>query len=353
MPELGPATTDAELDDLLNQIDKEISLDPELSQDLLEFLDEDDEGVDGDESMDVDIVHVVPEESSSNIGAPSGYSNVPSVPDYMDEPSEFYDDTKDDLKSVDIEDDPEMAEMLKMLEHAKGDLEGAKEEELAHLMEHFDNEEMFHKKLEEHKIKKATLKRPSGADQVVPSGSVVKDDPAKKKKILSPLEAIQLAKAKKALPSPSNQSSSKTSTTTTTSSTTSSSTTIEKLNNSLKPPGYMDGIAVQPNSEEKPVSFEEDAKIDTISTPTKGRVAPPRNRRPPTRKRQNDQDQEQVNSNNCDGGTNATAENNSEEITTMPTAMSSPGNFKQFKNICATFSYPQNFYRNDEKEKET
>merc|ERR1712223_71594 len=199
---------------------------------------------------------------------------------------------------------------------------GAKEEELAHLMEHFDNEEMFRKKLEEHKIKKATLKRPSGADQVVPSGSVVKDDPAKKKKILSPLEAIQLAKAKKVLPSPSNQSSSKTSTTTTTTTTT-SSTTIEKLNNSLKPPGYMDGIAVQPNSEEKPVSFEEDAKIDTISTPTKGRVAPPRNRRPPTRKRQNDQDQ--VNSDNCDGGTNATAENNSEEITTMPTAMSSPG----------------------------
>merc|ERR1712223_1988389 len=207
---------------------------------------------------------------------------------------------------------------------------GAKEEELAHLMEHFDNEEMFHKKLEEHKIKKATLKRPSGADQVVPSGSVVKDDPAKKKKILSPLEAIQLANAKKALPSPSNLSSSKTCTTMTT---TTSSTTIEKLNNSLKPPGYMDGIAVQPNSEEKPVSFEEDAKIDTISTPTKGRVAPPRNRRPPTRKRQNDQDQEQVNSNNCDEGTNATAENNSEEITTMPTAMSSPGMMKKKKKL--------------------
>ena len=328
MPELGPATTDAELDDLLAQIDAQVGLDPELSQDLLEFLDDEDEGDEDYESMDVDIVRQVPEES--NVGAAASvYSNVPSVPDYMDEP--IYEDI-DDLKSVDIEDDPEMAEMLKMLEHAKGDLEGAKEEELAHLMEHFDNEEMFHKKLEEHKIKKAALKRP-GADQVVPSSVKGKDDQTKKKKIMSPLEAIQLAKAKKAgLPSPSEAkkaflpSPSATSSSTTTA--TSSSTTTEKQKtNSLKPPaGFMGGIAVQPNSEEKPVSFEEDAKIDTISTITKGRVAPPRNRRPPTRKRQNEQEEETVNANNCDDGTNATAENNSEEIA-MPTAMDSPGNF--------------------------
>ena len=52
MPELGPATTDAELDDLLAQIDKEVSLDPELSQDLLEFLDEENEGDEDDETVD-------------------------------------------------------------------------------------------------------------------------------------------------------------------------------------------------------------------------------------------------------------------------------------------------------------
>ena len=43
LPELGQATTEAELNDLLSQIDAEIALDPEMTQDLLDILNDEDE----------------------------------------------------------------------------------------------------------------------------------------------------------------------------------------------------------------------------------------------------------------------------------------------------------------------
>merc|ERR1711936_1053219 len=68
------------------------------------------------------------------------------LPDYIDtdepmEDTQFYSDEKVSEKefSGDVEDDPEMAEMLKMLEDAKGDLEGAQEKDLAKLMESLDD----------------------------------------------------------------------------------------------------------------------------------------------------------------------------------------------------------------------
>merc|ERR1712141_998316 len=61
--------------------------------------------------------------------------------------------------SGDIEDDPEMAEMLKMLEDAKGDLEGAPDEDLEQLMQSFDSQDQE---------KKKSLKRPPATDQQVP-----------------------------------------------------------------------------------------------------------------------------------------------------------------------------------------
>ena len=52
LPELGPATSAAELDDLLAEIDKEIALDPELTQDLLDILNDEDEEMVEDEDYD-------------------------------------------------------------------------------------------------------------------------------------------------------------------------------------------------------------------------------------------------------------------------------------------------------------
>ena len=64
----------------------------------------------------------------ANLGA-IGYTGP--LPDYLDadepmEDTQFYSDEKVSEKefSGEVEDDPEMAEMLKMLEDAKGDLEG-------------------------------------------------------------------------------------------------------------------------------------------------------------------------------------------------------------------------------------
>merc|ERR1712228_1125852 len=163
------------------------------------------------------------------------------LPDYIDdgiepmEDTQLYSDEVVDKKefSGDVEDDPEMAEMLKMLEEAKGDLDGAHEEDLAELMESFEGEE------EEETVAKPGLKRKSDnqePDQVVPQSQ---DEEAKKQKVIGSV---------------------------------------------LRPmPGFLSGIAIQPDAEEIPISFDEEAKVDTISTPTKDRAPPPKNRRPPSR----------------------------------------------------------------------
>merc|ERR1712212_313741 len=156
-----------------------------------------------------------------------GYSGP--LPDYIDadepmEDTQFYSDEKVSEKefSGDVEDDPEMAEMLKMLEEAKGDLEGAQEKDLAQLMESFD----------EGVVAKPGVKRKSsvnkGTDQVVPN---LQDDEAKKQRVI----------------------------------------------------GVMSGIVITPDAEEVPVSFDDDIRIETIPTPTKDRAPPPKNRRPPSR----------------------------------------------------------------------
>ena len=109
------------------------------------------------------------------------------MPDYIDDPnmeSEFYscdDDEAGKEFSGDIEDDPEMAEMLKMLEAAKGDLEGAKEEDLAKLMmENFDNVE---------ETQKAVKRKSDLADQVVPEMSKSSKE-AKIADVLRPVPAF-------------------------------------------------------------------------------------------------------------------------------------------------------------------
>ena len=309
LPELGPATTEAELNDLLDAIDKEIQMDPELSGDLLELL-ADEEDIEMMEEGDEEVIAVVPQAS--------GYAGP--LPDYLDD-SELHscDDTQktEDLSGGDLEEeDPEMVEMLKMLDQAKGDLEGAKEDELAHLMEHFDNEEMFLKKLEEHKLKKATLKRKESAtDQEVPKS---KGEEVKKQKVVSPLDIIRASKARAAVSSTAQPSS-------------------KETGNSIPPvpqvPRSLESIAIQPDAEEKPISFDQEANTEVISTPTKGRVAPPRNRRPPTRKRPG-ADQITTNNNSNDMSNN----NNDHHACDIPEnepsmPESSPGTLKKKKKF--------------------
>merc|ERR1711982_98182 len=120
--------------------------------------------------------------------------------------------------------DQEMAEMLKLIEDAKGDLEGAQEKDLAKLMESFDT-------TEEESISKPGLKRKSvnqTSDQVVPK---LQEEEVKKQRVI----------------------------------------------------GVHSGIAIQPDATEVPVAFDDDIQLDIIATPTKDRAPPPKNRRPPSR----------------------------------------------------------------------
>ena len=133
-----------------------------MTQDLLDILNDDDDMEDeGDAQM---------EQYEGAVAAAAAYvTSFKEVPktheDYLDtEPmeAEFYscdDEEAGKDFSGDIEDDPEMAEMLKMLEDAKGDLEGAPDEDLEQLMQSFDSQEQE---------KKKSLKRPPATDQQVP-----------------------------------------------------------------------------------------------------------------------------------------------------------------------------------------
>ena len=108
MPELGPTTTDAELNDLLGAIDKEIELDPELTQDLLDILNDEDE-----------------EMADEEYEEPQGAAGFVGHYDYLGgDEVEFSDEGEEAEFSGNVEEDPEMAEMLKMIEEAQGDLEG-------------------------------------------------------------------------------------------------------------------------------------------------------------------------------------------------------------------------------------
>merc|ERR1711997_1006010 len=176
----------------------------------------------GDEEMEEEF-----EEPQGAVGYTGPLPDYLDVPDEAMEDTQFYSDDKvSDEKefSGDVEDDPEMAEMLKMLEEAKGDLEDAQEKDLEKLMESFDG-------AEEEIVAKPGVKRKSvnqGSDQVVPK---LQDDEIKKQRVI----------------------------------------------------GVMSGIVITPDAEEVPVSFDDDIRIETIPTPTKDRAPPPKNRRPPTR----------------------------------------------------------------------
>ena len=179
---------------------------------------------------------------------PPSEQKVPDI-DYLDTDqmeTEFYscDDNEKEFTG-DVEDDPEMAEMLKMLEDAEGDLEGAGDEELANLMDSFDSAEA--KKSDE---KKKSLKRP--VDNVaIPAETDKKakksDDNRKKslvKKSVDSQDVSETAQQAKTLD--------------------------ESI---LRPvPSFLSGITIAPDAEEQGVSFEDEAKVEVIATPLKGNV---------------------------------------------------------------------------------
>ena len=115
LPELGPTTSENELNDLLAEIDKEIALDPELTQDLLDILNDEDAEMLEEEEEDFEPVQ--------------GAAGFSGQYDYLDEPmdSEFYGDEEKLEEEKLEEEDPEMVEMMKMLEEAEKDF---KEEDL-------------------------------------------------------------------------------------------------------------------------------------------------------------------------------------------------------------------------------
>ena len=230
--------------------DKEIDLDPELTQDLLDILNDGDmEEDEGDQQLEQYEGAVAA--AAAFVGSfkrPPSEQKVPDDMDYLDNEqmeSEFYscDDNEKEFTG-DVEDDPEMAEMLKMLEEAEGDLEGAGDDELAHLMDSFDTMEA--KKSED---RKKSLKRPVDNTEVQAETDkkVKKSDDRKKSLVKKSIDSQKVSEtAQKA----------------------------KSIDESiLRPvPSFLSGITIAPDAEEQGVSFEDEAKVEVIATPLKGNI---------------------------------------------------------------------------------
>merc|ERR1712106_944760 len=114
------STTDEELEALFSAIDKELTDDPEAALDLLDVL-EDDPDASQEMQEEMEII-------KSNI-------YLPPEDDYVMEVEEEVLDKEDE----------EMKEMLALIENAKGELDTTKEEELLKMMDRLDDDEYFEK----------------------------------------------------------------------------------------------------------------------------------------------------------------------------------------------------------------
>ena len=141
---LGPRTTDDELNALFEEIGREADMDPEMTQDLLDFLnsDEDEEEYE-EEYMDVDVT----EEALAMDESPVDLTHV-EEPQQEEEVEEEEDqEAKEEAERQRLEDekkrqkDKEMEEMLAMIDAAKDDVANVTEEDLMALMKSPEPEE--------------------------------------------------------------------------------------------------------------------------------------------------------------------------------------------------------------------
>merc|ERR1711879_990278 len=157
------STTDDELEALFSAIDKEITDDPEAAVDLLDIIEDR-----NDEEMPEDIVEEM-EVIRSNIYLP---------------PEDDYEMMVEETEEEEAE-DAEMREMMEMIEKAKGEIESSKQEELVKMMDKIDDDEYFEKMKDD--IKQSEMKNTVALkdDTVVleePSHTKVEDNDANKNK---------------------------------------------------------------------------------------------------------------------------------------------------------------------------
>ena len=147
------STTDDELEALFSAIDKEITDDPEAAVDLLDIIEDHD-----DEEM--------PEEMAEEIEVIRSNIYLPPEDDY----EMMVEETEED------EEDAEMREMMEMIENAKGEIESSKEEELVKMMDKIDDDEYFAKMKDD--IKQAEMKNASAPLTVPREETIVLEEPA-------------------------------------------------------------------------------------------------------------------------------------------------------------------------------
>merc|ERR1712109_151519 len=133
LPPLAPATTEEELEALFAQIDQEIDIDPELSQDLLDILNDEEEGEAMEEGYEEEQYDVNPKISKTPLTYYRGGDGFE-----WGDPDNETDEQKD-------KEDAEMEEMLAMIEAAKKDIEVVKEDDLMGMIENIDDDTYFEK----------------------------------------------------------------------------------------------------------------------------------------------------------------------------------------------------------------
>merc|ERR1719188_2130670 len=277
------STTDEELEALFSAIDKEIVDDPDAAVDLLEIIEDDPEDI--------------PEEMQEEIEVIKSNIYLPPEDDYEMQVEEEEEDKEDE----------EMKEMLAMIENAKGEIDATKEEELLNLMDKLDDDEVFEKfkkdcegensktapgAVAEIKLEEDSNKNKKRADDINQEKEPSEKKPKniKKKKALavggvSMFGGKDLFGGKNPFASRKQEESSEEEVeegkSDDDSKLTASNGDIRSL--AQAPPHAMPtfNIAVQPDSEEQPVSFDDlPSSTHVILTSNKHRAKLPSRRRP-------------------------------------------------------------------------
>jgi len=294
------STTDEELEALFSAIDKEIIDDPDAALDLLDVLEDNPE-----ESEEIQMeINVL----KSNIYLP---------------PEDEYDMEVDEVED---KEDEEMKEMLALIENAKGEIDTTKEEELLKMMDRLDDEEYFeklksdvmaeekarleaeaNKNLAEIEAGKSKIDEDAASNKRRADDSVTEKEPSKKKtKDTKKKKALAVGgvslfggkdlfggknpfAARKQESSSEEEGDDEEQDETEAKISNESNAVINGNHSRLPPPSPPPpmpsvNIAVQPDSEEKPVSFDDlPTNSHVISSSNKNRATLPSKRRPPGR----------------------------------------------------------------------
>merc|ERR1712012_1279544 len=269
------STTDEELEALFSAIDKEITDDPDAALDLLDIIEGNPDDVTEEMQEEIEVIR-------SNI-------YLPPEEDYEMQVEEDEEDKEDE----------EMKEMMAMIESAKEEIDASKEDELLQIVDKLEDDEYFEKLKEE--VKKPEKPLPFTVGRIIKDEEEEKmeDDTKKKTKDNKKKKAIavggvslfggkDLFGGKNPFASRKQEQSSEEEEeeddNVSEEDTKPSSSTSNGVGPPPPPPLPSFNIAVQADSEEQPVSFEDTpSSTHIILSSNKHRAKLPSRRRPTTR----------------------------------------------------------------------